>query len=1644
MSSRLLARTMLFKHLMKIDGLSVHVFKDLEDAGWKRYYVLKKPLFVLANDGGVATDEVAKLESYSAARILNRRLFLFRLLASGISFARLNGAEYRDFKILTFVNEQSRDPHAHRLLPLNFWMAALHSEDELEAAVSDASQRITVSSRLPPESTTEDILFELARTVTRSGHGGRFAAELLFSFLLHCILLPNLTARSRARPNQETSISLSKVVTESFLTTVFLALSKLFTTVHDCIDIDGRIFTSILHFISLSPRGRISDILSASDYSLLDSIWSRLGYSEPDFTLFATHFSLKEEVVPQVAIAKTRSLLPFKNNVFDNIFNEVKVTIQDAEDDRGLFPAKYFARVVVFKDDRHWHNQNPLVIRSSGHSKPKKVGFYARCRELRNHQKFMRRLQLHAATLTGASGAILQQMVIAPVGVCKESHVLKDYAVNTKKGEAKLSSADRLRLKIRAERATKQDNQSQSWWREHLSIMSNMAPSQNAAYIKRLFKNRKSEESSICLEMQLYQLNLEFLQWADDVNRDSDAVRDQRTVVIVRIIKDICDGTPLTPSAAKVLKMALHAIGFGDYIPGMVEKFETAVDKRLSFKPAKLVSSKTKEPYYPYMRISEDPVLWQLRLFGNYMDRSMDGLPDRRVSFVPDAWQRKILDSIDSKHSLLVVAPTSAGKTFISFYAMEKVLRESDDGILVYVAPTKALVTQVAAEVNARFSKSQKNGSCWAIHTRDYRMHNPAHCQILVTVPDILVTMLLSPAIAQSWTPRVKWIILDEIHCIGQQDGSMAIWEQIILFAPCPIIGLSATIGSPETFNSWLETVQEAHGYKHTFVHHPHRYSHLRKFYYLLDVNKTPDHFIGLDDYQPTSNARFLHPISAMSFGNRSLPSDLALEAQDTLSLYQALARHSQSLDYDMSTLEPSRFFAHCKGKLLTQKDIISYEVALKEIVSPIFDSTDPADSTSPIHRILNDLKDPVIAGMSESSLNITPTTAAFFGNLIYLVADLHTRDNLPAILFCFDRTGCERILEVLLETFEKAEGEWRQSSTEYQRKIHAWRAWKAKSKVRERQNERNSKFKRENDLTEREEQETSWKSTFDPDEPMPQFSFANSKVYSKVDLERDITELTGMVQPWVLRALRRGIAVHHAGMNKGYRSLVESLFRQRFVRVLVSTGTLALGINAPTKTCVFVSDSPFLTASTYRQCSGRAGRRGYDLLGNVIFYGLSMDRVQRLMLSKLPTLGSSFPMTSTLALRLCNFLYGSDNATVALDAIRTVTSVPSISFNSEIGRHQLLHHLRFSIEYLRRSHLLDMRGRPINLYALAAHLYFTEPSNFALVTLMHSGVLHNICIQADTAKARRDFIHLMCHLFGRRYISRITLNSESISKLTKRYPSMIVLPPLTENIRDVLTKHDQDVLDIFTTYVITYAKEHHSHMGVDNCLPLSGIRYISASDLANEGPILNQHLEGTALRVSARSVFVANSGHDDQFNNIHELARTVRQGIHLNEHAIPSMTHLLAGGTEEHELNAYLLDFYTHGQTASLIKANGIRPNDIWFFLEDFALTLSAMKAALERLFTASAKLPEYETRTSSRKANSDEDGDADEFETDSGYESLSSNSLNDDEDKEVERAEKYLMKRPMGISDADWKVYEVVSMAREEFMIKFKAMWA
>ena len=122
---------------------------------------------------------------------------------------------------------------------------------------------------------------------------------------------------------------------------------------------------------------------------------------------------------------------------------------------------------------------------------------------------------------------------------------------------------------------------------------------------------------------------------------------------------------------------------------------------------------------------------------------------------------------------------------------------------------------------------------------------------------------------------------------------------------------------------------------------------------------------------------------------------------------------------------------------------------------------------------------------------------------------------------------------------------------------------------------------------------------------------------------------------PWLVSALNRGIGVHHAGLSRNYRLSVEKLFRRKKLGVVFATTTLAMGINMPSKTSVMIGDEVYLNAMNYRQMAGRAGRRGFDLRGHVVFMGMPSEKCFRLLRSDLPQLQGNLVMDNSLALRL-------------------------------------------------------------------------------------------------------------------------------------------------------------------------------------------------------------------------------------------------------------------------------------------------------------------------------------------------------------------------------------------------------------------------
>jgi len=148
----------------------------------------------------------------------------------------------------------------------------------------------------------------------------------------------------------------------------------------------------------------------------------------------------------------------------------------------------------------------------------------------------------------------------------------------------------------------------------------------------------------------------------------------------------------------------------------------------------------------------------------------------------------------------------------------------------------------------------------------------------------------------------------------------------------------------------------------------------------------------------------------------------------------------------------------------------------------------------------------------------------------------------------------CERLLVELI----KAEKQWRETSPEWRRQMAQWELWKIQSAARKRQSEKQARQKHRADDDDMQSESATMESSFDPHDPSPQFTFASkSSAYSKADLEKELRSLErwSSVPNWALAALRRGVGVHHSGMNKRYRTLVESLFRLGVVRVVIATG---------------------------------------------------------------------------------------------------------------------------------------------------------------------------------------------------------------------------------------------------------------------------------------------------------------------------------------------------------------------------------------------------------------------------------------------------------------------------------------------------------
>jgi len=100
-----------------------------------------------------------------------------------------------------------------------------------------------------------------------------------------------------------------------------------------------------------------------------------------------------------------------------------------------------------------------------------------------------------------------------------------------------------------------------------------------------------------------------------------------------------------------------------------------------------------------------------------------------------------------------------------------------------------------------------------------------------------------------------------------------------------------------------------------------------------------------------------------------------------------------------------------------------------------------------------------------------------------------------------------------------------------------------------------------------------------------------------------------------------RGSAFHHAGLGYKHRQIIEEAFRNRCLKILCATPTLAAGVNLPARTVIIPElwryeptyGMQYISVMEYKQFSGRAGRPRYDEVGYAV--SIARKEVEREMI---------------------------------------------------------------------------------------------------------------------------------------------------------------------------------------------------------------------------------------------------------------------------------------------------------------------------------------------------------------------------------------------------------------------------------------------
>ncbi|HZK60062.1 MAG TPA: DEAD/DEAH box helicase, partial [Cryobacterium sp.] len=168
------------------------------------------------------------------------------------------------------------------------------------------------------------------------------------------------------------------------------------------------------------------------------------------------------------------------------------------------------------------------------------------------------------------------------------------------------------------------------------------------------------------------------------------------------------------------------------------------------------------------------------------------------LRFDLDPFQVAACASIEEGKSVLVAAPTGAGKTIIAEFAVYLAMQQARKKVF-YTAPMKALSNQKFQELVAEYGAEQVG-----LLTGDTNVN--AHARIVVMTTEVLRNMLYANS---DLLTNLAFVVLDEVHFLADRFRG-AVWEEVIIHLPQDVrmVSLSATVSNAEEFGDWLQAVR--------------------------------------------------------------------------------------------------------------------------------------------------------------------------------------------------------------------------------------------------------------------------------------------------------------------------------------------------------------------------------------------------------------------------------------------------------------------------------------------------------------------------------------------------------------------------------------------------------------------------------------------------------------------------------------------------------------------------------------------------------------------------------------------------------------------------------------------------------------------